>query len=88
MIHFDGDLSLLNVFDGDLSLIESLDGECGTYQKVYEADVYTGATEVEPSEETQILQTASKMVGENITIHPIPQNYGRIAWNGSNLIVF
>ena len=49
---------------------------------------YTGPTEVTPSEETQTLSTAGLMMPENIVINPIPDNYGRIAYNGNILLVY
>lgn len=50
-------------------------------------DVYTGETEITPSEVVQYLQTANKIVIDNITINPIPSNYGLITWDGSTLTV-
>lgn len=50
-------------------------------------DPYTGEYEVTPSEETQILQTMNKNMTQNVTINPIPSDYGRITWNGSVLTV-
>ncbi len=77
------------VLDGELSLNIPMDGEAGTVIKVTEHDlpVYTGQTEVTPSEETQTLQTANRTVLQNIVINPIPSNYGKITWNGSTLTV-
>lgn len=51
-----------------------LDGEMGLFTKVREGDLpyYTGATEVTPSDSTQVLETADTIVTENITINPIP----------------
>lgn len=48
---------------------------------------YTGETTVTPSSETQILQTKNFRMTENVTINPIPSNYGLIGWNGSILTV-
>lgn len=50
-------------------------------------DSYDGATEVTPSQEQQILPTQGKVVLSNITINPIPSNYGLITYNGSILTV-
>ena len=85
----DGELSLDLHIDGDMSLNIPVDGEAGTVIKVTEHDlpVYSGQTEVTPSEETQVLQTANKTVLHNIVVNPIPSNYGRITWNGSTLTV-
>ena len=51
-------------------------------------DPYTGDYVVTPSEETQTLETYNKRMTDNVTINPIPSNYGRIAWNGATLLVF
>ena len=48
---------------------------------------YTGPYEVTPSSETQTLETDSFYMNGNITINPIPSNYGLITWNGSSLTV-
>ena len=78
------------VLDGELSLNIPMDGEAGTVIKVTEHDlpVYTGATEVTPSEETQTLQTANRTVLQNIVVNPIPENYGRLLWTGNTLTVY
>ena len=48
---------------------------------------YYGEYEVTPSTEEQVLPTSGKILSQNITINPIPSNYGQIAWNGSVLTV-
>ena len=53
----------------------------GSYQ------IYDGSTVVTPSQSTQVLYTANKRITSNITINPIPSNYGLITWNGSYLTV-
>lgn len=50
-------------------------------------DPYTGAYEVTPSQETQTLETYNKRMTDNVTINPIPNNYGLITWNGSIITV-
>lgn len=50
-------------------------------------DPYTGAYEVTPSQETQTLETKNKRMTGNVTINPIPNNYGLITWNGSIITV-
>lgn len=52
-----------------------------------ERDPYTGEYTVTPSAETQTLQTDNLRMTDNITIEPIPQNYGLITWNGSIITV-
>ena len=49
--------------------------------------MYSGATTVTPTRQTQVLSTGGFALAENITINPIPSNYGLITWNGSVLTV-
>lgn len=48
---------------------------------------YHGSYTVTPGTEAQVLQTRSMQLADNITIEPIPSNYGLITWNGSTLTV-
>ena len=52
-----------------------------------ERPAYEGATEITPSETEQILQTKNFRMTDNITINPIPSNYGLITWDGSTITV-
>ena len=52
-----------------------------------ERDPYEGAYEITPSAETQILNTRNLRMTDNITVNPIPSNYGRIDYNGQYLVV-
>ena len=52
-----------------------------------ERPLYEGEVEVTPSSETQVLETKNFRMGDNVTINPIPQNYGLITWNGSTITV-
>lgn len=48
---------------------------------------YSGEYEITPTEETQVLETKEKYLTDNITVNPIPSNYGLITWNGATLTV-
>ena len=50
-------------------------------------EVYQGAYEFTPTQSTQTIEIAGKKAIEDITINPIPSNYGLITWNGSVLTV-
>ena len=52
-----------------------------------ERPLYEGEVEVTPSSETQVLETKNLRMGDNVTINPIPSNYGLITWNGSTITV-
>ena len=49
--------------------------------------VYDGPTEFTPSGSAQTIEIANKKALTDITINPIPSNYGLITWNGSELTV-
>lgn len=48
---------------------------------------YEGEYTVTPSQETQILHTKWLKMDDNVTVNPIPSNYGLITYNGSILTV-
>ncbi len=52
-----------------------------------EADEYAGPYEITPSASEQVLEIRNKKAIRNITINPIPNNYGLITWNGATLTV-
>lgn len=43
---------------------------------------YEGETTFTPSQETQIIPTGHTVLLSDITINPIPSNYGRITYSG------
>ena len=74
--------------DGVASVTICSDGEVGTFTKIREAlPAYEGEITITPTQETQILSTAGKSVYEDITVNPIPSNYGLITWDGAALTV-
>lgn len=83
----DGEVSILSVLDGGCSITDLIDGEIDKIIKVRDIDYYTGSYEVTPSQETQVLNTYGLGMSKNVTINPIPSNYGLITWNGSYLTV-
>ena len=50
-------------------------------------DLYDGPTVVTPNGSTQTLATNGKSLASDITVNPIPSNYGLITWDGSVLTV-
>ena len=59
----------------------------GASYSLVEADNYDGPYEFTPTAETQMVQTAHKVLIDNITINPIPSDWGHISWNGSVLTI-
>lgn len=52
-----------------------------------EIPAYEGAYTVVPGTVAQVLRTGGKAMAEDVTVEPIPQNYGLITWNGSIITV-
>lgn len=50
-------------------------------------DAYEGQYQITPNAETQVLYTKRLAMIDNVTINPIPSNYGEIIWDGSTLTV-
>ena len=50
--------------------------------------VYPGPTEFTPSTQMQTIAVSGYRLKEDITIDPIPTNYGRLVWNGHTLTVY
>lgn len=86
------------VIEGELSLTSSVIGEIGLSSCILgEIDkvIATGGhlpdlqeKEATPSEEEQLITADTGYDGLlSVTINPIPQNYGRITWNGSYITV-
>lgn len=83
----DGTCRLTNCLDGNCALTSQLNGNPFTVLKVREVDYYTGSYEFTPSANTQTIEIDRLTASQNITINPIPSNYGLITWNGSTLTV-
>ena len=49
--------------------------------------LYAGSVEITPSSEEQVLETNGTYLTSDITVKPIPQNYGLITWDGSTITV-
>lgn len=81
-----GTLTSPGTISGSLSGSKTIAGEL-TIPSAVLPPSYEGEYEVTPSEETQTLATDSLYMRGNITINPIPSNYGLITWNGSTLTV-
>lgn len=48
---------------------------------------YTGSYEATPSDSVQTLPVSGWLMAQDITINPIPSNYGKISWDGTTLTV-
>lgn len=81
-----GTLTSPGTISGSLSGNKTIAGELTIPQFILPPS-YEGPYEVTPSDTEQVLNTDSLYMSGNITINPIPNNYGLITWNGSTLTV-
>lgn len=56
-------------------------------REIVGGEPYDGSYTVSPTNETQTLETSGKLLTRNLTINPIPSNYGLITWSGAVLTV-
>ena len=49
-------------------------------------DPYTGSYEVTPDLHAQILATSGKTMLNDVVVHPIPSNYGRVTYDQTKTI--
>ena len=56
-------------------------------QFIENVNYYDGAYSFTPSSAAQTIEIQDLTARQNITIEPIPSNYGRITYNGATLIV-
>ena len=82
----EGTLSSVETLTGTLSARQSLSGQLSVPEGIF-VPTYDGGYEVTPTEETQTLNTNNLKMTDNVTINPIPSNYGLITWNGSVITV-
>lgn len=83
----DGSCSLFTALDGDAALLTALDGAAEKITKYRESVYYTGSYSFVPAATAQTIPIAQLTASQDITIEPIPSNYGLITWNGSTLTV-
>lgn len=57
------------------------------FGQIISPPAYEGETVIEPNQSVQTLETAGRVLLTNITVNPMPSNYGLITWNGSTLTV-
>lgn len=76
-----------NIIEATASLVDNtFTAEAGLTTNInhYHSDYpdYEGETVFTPSQETQIIPTGHTVLLSDITINPIPSNYGRITYAG------
>ena len=80
-----GDIAILEQIDASVAVSEAVRASVAVpeFISVY----YEGEYTITPSAEAQTLSTMGLAMRQDLTINPIPSNYGLITWNGSTLTV-
>lgn len=52
-----------------------------------DGDIYDGTYIVTPTREQQVLNTANRVLLNNVVVNAIPSNYGLITWDGHALTI-
>ena len=86
MLKLTGTLHEIQRISGAVSGSGRVSGQISRPHTV-QVEKYTGPYAFTPSEAEQIISIAHKQAISDIVVDPIPQNYGRITWNGSVLTV-
>lgn len=59
----------------------------GASYQMRQGEIYSGSYVFTPTQATQTVPTADKLLLDNITINPIPNNYGLITYNGAYITI-
>lgn len=83
---------LVGVLSGPAQIIGALSGESALSGEVSRPTVispgaYDGPYEFIPGDTARTVEIKGLMAKQDIIIDPIPNNYGRITWNGSVITV-
>ena len=81
-----GTLSASGLLSGHLQSACSISGTL-TVPSSAGVHQYEGPYEFTPTQETQTVLIENELATSNITINPIPSNYGLITWDGALLTV-
>lgn len=75
----------LEIQDGDIFdfVIES----SSAFINYIDGDIYDGTYIVTPTREQQVLNTANRVLLNNVVVNAIPSNYGLITWDGQALTI-
>ena len=82
------DLILIFEEEGGLSLV--LDGGDNfdlVLGESFDVPAYGGPYEFTPTREVQIAYTGGKLATQDITINPIPRNYGLVTYQGNIITI-
>lgn len=85
-IQISGTIQGISQIGGSISLTDGISAEL-MLPDIVSPPSYQGSYEFTPSAETQIVNVSGMVMTDDITINPIPTNYGLVEWNGSVLTV-
>lgn len=71
---------------GNLSKTEGLTGDLSVPERSGGVP-YEGDYEITPGEEPIVLNTTGKVMLQDLTIEPIPTDYGKVTWTSGHLFI-
>ena len=80
-------LTPVATLNGVLAVAETITGSMYVPLVISDTPAFTGEYEYTPTGDTQTIEIEGLRALENITINPIPSNYGLITWDGAKLTV-
>lgn len=95
MIRFDTTATFQAEFTTDSTLVAAAFGPSESFVAGFEdvsevpvADYYDGEYEITPGDEDATVQASGLVMRKNLVVKAVPQNYGRILWDGSSIKVY
>ena len=79
--------SLVSVEEDDSNFTLELDDDSAFNLEIQNGDIYDGTYIVTPTREQQVLNTANRVLLNNVVVNAIPSNYGLITWDGHALTI-
>lgn len=86
MDRISGTLQVIGQLSGVLSSVGSISGALSVPERIV-PESFSGPYEYTPTDAEQIVEITGLLATDNITIKPIPSNYGLITWDGSVITV-
>lgn len=81
-----GSLQRVGIITGTITGVANVSGNIAM-PTIITPETYDGQYDYTPTANEQVVEIAGLMARENIVIHPIPNNYGLITWDGATLTV-
>ena len=86
MAEMTGKLTSVGTMSGSLAGMGTLTAHMIAPDRVL-PPYYEGDYVITPGAESVVMETKDLLMAQNVTINPVPSNYGLITWDGATLTV-